>query len=137
MRSIVTLSAALVALGLSSCSMSDRCCRPVCDPCAGVATQPAPYASVVVQQPPAAPVAPTPPTPPSPPTPPQPPTPPAPPAAPAAAEMPYNATCPVLLGNPVDARYTVDYNGKVVGFCCPMCKAKFLKDPMKYLKNLP
>jgi YHS domain-containing protein len=73
------------------------------------------------------------------------PVPPAPPAAPKspqaaagpAAPAPINATCPVLLGNPVDPQYTTVYQGKVVGFCCPMCKAKFEKDPEKYAKNLP
>src|SRR5205823_1332419 len=37
------------------------------------------------------------------------------------ADVPYNDTCPVLLGNKVDPRFKTKWNGKVVGFCCPMC----------------
>lgn len=54
-----------------------------------------------------------------------------------APAKPINETCPVLLGNAVDRKITTVWNGKLVGFCCPMCKAKFEKNPEKYAKNLP
>ena len=42
-------------------------------------------------------------------------------------------TCPVM-GNPIDKKYYVDYQGKRVYFCCPSCPAKFKGDPEKYIK---
>lgn len=49
---------------------------------------------------------------------------------------PWNAVCPVK-GNPVEEDVpTVNYNGKVYGFCCPGCDSKFAKNPEKYSKNL-
>lgn len=48
----------------------------------------------------------------------------------------WNKVCPVK-GNPVEEDSpTVEYNGKVYGFCCPGCDTKFAKNPEKYLKNL-
>jgi len=48
----------------------------------------------------------------------------------------WNKVCPVK-GEEVDAEApTVEYNGKVIGFCCPGCDSKFQKDPEKYMKNL-
>jgi YHS domain-containing protein len=48
----------------------------------------------------------------------------------------WNKVCPVK-GEEIDADApTVEYKGKVIGFCCPGCDAKFQKDPEKYLKNL-
>jgi YHS domain-containing protein len=48
----------------------------------------------------------------------------------------WNKVCPVK-GNPVeDDSPTVEYNGKLYGFCCPGCDAKFEKNPEKYSKNL-
>ena len=46
------------------------------------------------------------------------------------------ATCPVMGDEFVIAKDTVhvEYKGKHVYFCCPGCKAKFEKDPEKYLK---
>lgn len=35
-----------------------------------------------------------------------------------------NATCPIT-GKPVDARYTILFEGRAVGFCCPNCPASF------------
>jgi len=32
--------------------------------------------------------------------------------------------------------YVFQYEGREVRFCCRGCKAKFLKDPAKYLKKL-
>jgi YHS domain-containing protein len=48
----------------------------------------------------------------------------------------WNKVCPVM-GNKVDVDGpTVVYNGKLYGFCCPGCDAKFEKNPEKYSKNL-
>lgn len=48
----------------------------------------------------------------------------------------WNKVCPVK-GEEVDAEApTFEYNGKVIGFCCPGCDTKFQKDPETYLKNL-
>ena len=44
--------------------------------------------------------------------------------------------CPVM-GAPIDKKYYTEYNGKKVYFCCPDCKAKFAKEPEKYLSKLP
>ena len=128
-RTLAAIAFVAVSLALAACCCENRC-RPCGSPCARVVSPDGRAVPGVVVVEPAtrggagsiailvAPVAP-----------------PA-PAAPDAA-APYNATCPVLLGNPVDARYTTIHKGKVVGFCCPMCKAKFEKDPEKYAKNLP
>jgi hypothetical protein len=105
---------------------SGACCRP-CDPCA-------PRGIVVASTPPSAPAAPTPPTPP---TVEVPAPPPAPTPSASTTAAPYNATCPVMLGNPVDPTITTVHGGKVVGFCSTMCREKFLKNPLKYEKFLP
>lgn len=48
----------------------------------------------------------------------------------------WNKVCPVM-GNKVDPEGpTVEYNGKIYGFCCPGCDAKFEKNPEKYARNL-
>ena len=48
----------------------------------------------------------------------------------------WNKVCPVM-GNKIDVDGpTVEYNGKLYGFCCPGCDAKFEKNPEKYSKNL-
>ena len=44
-------------------------------------------------------------------------------------------TCPVM-GGKIDPKLFADYAGKRVYFCCPGCKAPFLKDPGKYIKKL-
>ncbi len=54
---------------------------------------------------------------------------------PVAALIAINATCPVS-GAPVDANFRVVYDGKVVGFCCEKCAAKFLADPKAYAAKL-
>lgn len=44
----------------------------------------------------------------------------------------WNQICPVM-GNKIDVDGpTVEYNGKLYGFCCPGCDAKFEKNPEKY-----
>ena len=52
-------------------------------------------------------------------------------------QEPVQATCPVMVGNPVDPDIYVDYKGKIVRFCCESCKAAFLEEPGKYLHRLP
>jgi YHS domain-containing protein len=48
----------------------------------------------------------------------------------------WNKVCPVK-GNPIeDDTPTVEYDGKLYGFCCPGCDTKFAKNPKKYSKNL-
>jgi YHS domain-containing protein len=48
----------------------------------------------------------------------------------------WNKVCPVK-GEEIDANApTFEYNGKLIGFCCPGCDSKFQKDPEKYMKNL-
>ncbi|MBN1984239.1 MAG: hypothetical protein JW795_22115 [Chitinivibrionales bacterium] len=44
-------------------------------------------------------------------------------------------TCPVL-GNAIDKKYYVDFNGKRIYLCCPSCKEAVTADPQKYLKKL-
>ena len=45
--------------------------------------------------------------------------------------------CPVLANMPIDKNIWVEYQGKKVYFCCADCKAKFQKEPEKYLSKLP
>ena len=48
----------------------------------------------------------------------------------------WNKVCPVK-GEETEADApTFEYNGKIIGFCCPGCDSKFQKDPEKYMKNL-
>lgn len=58
----------------------------------------------------------------------------APPVA-AAALKPANTCCPIT-GKPLDPRYQILYEGKVIGFCCPNCPKEFWADPAKYLATL-
>ncbi len=44
---------------------------------------------------------------------------------------PINAVCPVS-GLPVVPKYSIVYNGKIVGFCCPNCPKEFWADPEKF-----
>jgi YHS domain-containing protein len=48
----------------------------------------------------------------------------------------WNKYCPIRGGEVDPETPTVEYKGKVIGFCCPGCDEKFVKDPEKYLKNL-
>ena len=45
-------------------------------------------------------------------------------------------TCPVT-GDKIDPKVFIEYKGKKVYFCCPMCKGAFEKDPEKYITKLP
>jgi uncharacterized membrane protein/YHS domain-containing protein len=49
---------------------------------------------------------------------------------------PVNVMCPVTTDEPVDARITVNYQGKEIGFCCQKCRRQFLANPQDYTKNL-
>ena len=51
------------------------------------------------------------------------------------AAKPINTNCPVS-GKPVDLTQTVQYEGKLVAFCCEKCKASFEKDAKPYLAKL-
>lgn len=55
----------------------------------------------------------------------------APAAAPAESLKPMNANCPVT-GKPVDPKYVIVFEGKVIGFCCPNCPGQFWAEPSKY-----
>lgn len=44
---------------------------------------------------------------------------------------PINDACPVT-GSPVDARYSVVFEGQVVGFCCPNCPKTLWEDPERF-----
>lgn len=46
-----------------------------------------------------------------------------------------NATCPVS-GGPVDPRYLVVHEGRVIGFCCENCPKTFWEDPARVLAEL-
>lgn len=50
---------------------------------------------------------------------------------------PVNAMCPVTTDEPVDPRFTGDYQGHTIGFCCRKCLTKFQSDPTAFLANLP
>lgn len=65
-----------------------------------------------------------------------------PPAAPAVAALaaaaplvPVNLKCPVT-GSPVNPKYTIVHEGRVIGFCCPNCPKEFLADPAKFADRL-
>lgn len=53
------------------------------------------------------------------------------------ADAPINSACPVTTDEEVDPRFTVEYEGKTIGFCCRKCQTKFEKDPGAYVANLP
>ena len=55
-------------------------------------------------------------------------------AAPAAAPI-AQKVCPVT-GDPINPNIYVDYQGRRIYFCCPMCPPIFKKDPEKYLKKV-
>ncbi len=46
-------------------------------------------------------------------------------------------TCPVMKEKEIDPKIFIEYEGKKVYFCCPGCRAAFLKTPEKYLDRLP
>lgn len=54
-----------------------------------------------------------------------------------ASGKPVNATCPVMLGNPVDPTVTAAWKGVTVAFCDPSARTAWLADPARYAGNLP
>jgi YHS domain-containing protein/mono/diheme cytochrome c family protein len=48
---------------------------------------------------------------------------------------PINSVCPVS-GSSVDPRYSVVFDGRVIGFCCPNCPKTFWDDPQAFLAKL-
>jgi hypothetical protein len=53
------------------------------------------------------------------------------------ARRSLNATCPVLVGNPVDPQITTQWNGRTVAFCSPSARVMWEADPSRYASNLP
>lgn len=51
--------------------------------------------------------------------------------SPAASLEPINSVCPVS-GRPVDPRFAVVHEGKVIGFCCEKCPGQFWEEPAKF-----
>ncbi len=52
------------------------------------------------------------------------------------AKQAFNAVCPIS-GEPVSPKsQTVEYEGKVYGFCCDSCEPKFKAEPAKYSLNV-
>jgi hypothetical protein len=49
--------------------------------------------------------------------------------------VPINMKCPVT-GAPVNLKYVVVHEGKVIGFCCPDCPKQFWADPAKFADRL-
>jgi YHS domain-containing protein len=49
---------------------------------------------------------------------------------------PINGTCPIK-NQPVNPAITAEYKGKVIGFCCNSCKAKFANDPEAIAAKVP
>lgn len=48
----------------------------------------------------------------------------------------WNSFCPVRGGEVDPETPTLQYQGKTIGFCCPGCDTKFMKNPEKYMKNI-
>ena len=49
--------------------------------------------------------------------------------------VPINSACPVT-GKPIDSRYAVVFEGRVIGFCCPNCPKTFWQNPAAFLVTL-
>ncbi len=52
------------------------------------------------------------------------------------APEPINKKCP-LTGRDINLNQTVTYKGQVIALCCANCKAKFEKEPEKYISKVP
>ena len=52
------------------------------------------------------------------------------------SKKPINTKCAVMPQDDVDPAVTLEYRGKIIGFCCKDCIPDFKKDPEKYMKNL-
>lgn len=53
-----------------------------------------------------------------------------------AEQRPINTKCPVS-DSPVNPKYTVVHEGRVIGFCCPNCPGQFTAEPAKFAAKLP
>lgn len=53
-----------------------------------------------------------------------------------ASDLMINQWCPVLPDQTAESRFTTTYQGKVVGFCCARCVARFEAEPEKYARAL-
>jgi len=49
---------------------------------------------------------------------------------------PINQLCPVMPEEPVDSRFTLEFEGRKIGFCCEKCVAKFAANPQRYRDRL-
>jgi YHS domain-containing protein len=49
---------------------------------------------------------------------------------------PVNTKCPVMPEDDIDPKVTVEYEGKIIAFCCKICIKDFKKDPQKYVDKL-
>ncbi|MFO0933497.1 MAG: hypothetical protein U1E39_12410 [Planctomycetota bacterium] len=58
-------------------------------------------------------------------------------AAKAPIGKPINATCPVMLGNPVDPKVTAEWKGVTIAFCDVNARSTWSADPARYAGNLP
>ena len=54
----------------------------------------------------------------------------------AATNVIHQTTCPVMKGNEINKKVFVDYEGKRIYMCCPMCLKTVKSDPAKYVKLL-
>lgn len=52
-----------------------------------------------------------------------------------ASLTPINSVCPVS-DKPVLAKYSVVYEGRVIGFCCPNCPKTFWENPQSFLAKI-
>ena len=52
-----------------------------------------------------------------------------------ADQRPINTKCPVS-DSPVNPKYTVVHEGRVIGFCCPNCPGQFTAEPAKFAEKL-
>ncbi len=54
---------------------------------------------------------------------------------PAVSLAPVNRDCPVS-GAPADPAHAIVYEGRVIGFCCPVCLKSFVDDPGSFAASL-
>ncbi|MBK8270060.1 MAG: hypothetical protein IPK83_17890 [Planctomycetes bacterium] len=53
-------------------------------------------------------------------------------SATARQQNPVNALCPVMTQEEVNPEFTTIFEGRVIGFCCDKCLAKFKANPSRY-----
>ena len=51
--------------------------------------------------------------------------------------VPVNTMCPVMVDERIDPRFTAEYEGATIGFCCRKCLTRFEQEPAAYVANLP